>query len=289
MASFITVTHAKKLFKVTDKDLAGVPFIAKANPHYAGAHMMRLYNIRDVVHVAVHKRMRCLDVERHVAEEIVEGFDAKLDVSPGEFALPPDVLNLIMAKVALGFNGHDELRDVHVIIQELLIMSMVCKDFYHAAQFGMRELGKMLPSGNDVFAGSGQVDWDRFVKDPNGMKKEDCKCAARALQIKVGGTKPQIILRAFACLGMSVPRNVPASIVICMKGYCNLHIDRIRRLVNGLKLAGVRNVCTKNVNSTNLRFLAAQEYENMDALQEAYNLTVRKRRAIEVGLAALRK
>jgi hypothetical protein len=285
MATFISVTYAKKLFKVTERDIANLPYFSKSNPYYWGAAPMRLYNIRDVVNVAFKKRLRNLDVDKNKASDIVNEFRPQAHATHGQFVLPPDVLNNIMGKVAEGYCAND-LRDVKVVAQELSLLGMVCKDFYIACQHGFRVLADLLQE-EDVLIRN--IDWDRFVSAPQTMSTKECRDIARALDIKVGGTKPQVVLRAFAFFGMSMPRNVPARIVLEMKNYHDAKIDHIKKLVSGLRIAGVKNLSTKNIRSPNLRFFVAQEFETIEHLQQAYNRAMRQRRAIEIGLAALQQ
>ncbi|KAI9105831.1 hypothetical protein DFS34DRAFT_644636 [Phlyctochytrium arcticum] len=51
----LTQTRAKKEYKLNDKDLEGLPHLAKGNPHYRNAAPMILYLVRDVEDVAYAK------------------------------------------------------------------------------------------------------------------------------------------------------------------------------------------------------------------------------------------
>lgn len=265
MGTFIASTHAKRMFKVTNKDMESLECVSLPNPYYHSASPMRLYDIRDVARVAVEKRVARMDVDKDVAKGLVKGF-SPLCIAAGSCKLPADVLNIIMEKVADG-HAEGDLRDTKVVIQELAMLGQVSRDFYIASQHGLKRLAQGAHGGLPECG----VDWDKYVRCPQTFTLKQCKMVAQALNMKMAGTKAQVIVRTLAHFCMSVPRNMPARLLLHMKNYQDADDAVLKHMVSMVRTSGVHNLCTANITSRNLRFFAAQSFGTLANLRQAYD------------------
>ena len=152
----------------------------------------------------------------------------------------------------------------------------------------MCRLGNLIHSNNCILPACG-INWDAYVRCPQSFKLKECRTAAQALNIKVGGTKAQVIVRTLAHFCMSVPKNVPARLLLHMKHYQEIDNAILKHMISVVKTAGIENACTVNAASRNLRFFASQAYGTFARVEQAYEAAKTALRNEKQGHAALRK
>lgn len=231
--TLICLTTCRSRYGLNDGDLSALDFIACRNPHYRSAAPMRLYVEDDVRELAREKeRLRAertqylldhadeITAERkdRVAAEararrdgskaFVERFYAFGDPcehhsTPGN-VLPIDLLGRVMVMVARSLEP-DGIRGPGIVAMDLLNAAMAFADMRAAVADGFAELGRLCPG----------IGFGFDYRDPMATTLRSLLDAARVLDLKTTGTKPELAHRILEELRLEVPplKCVPLSVV----------------------------------------------------------------------------
>jgi hypothetical protein len=249
---YICLSTVKNDYKLNEQDIEELECTYVRNPHYRSAPHMRLYVEEEIKKISKEKNKRILYEQEHAeeilaekiakkiaekkehsqkAKDIVKNFKSKnIDINYGSTNLPNEVIMIIMEKLAQSYE-YEGIRSPYIVTQDIINMTLVCKDFYNTLQFGLKTLSNLIPTkyiyAIDIFS---EFDWDKFVSNPNSFTLVLLKQAARILDIKIGGTKAEVILRILEQFGLEKPINCPALLV------CALQKENISKLRHTLEI-----------------------------------------------------
>jgi hypothetical protein len=124
------------------------------------------------------------------------------------------------------------------IVKDLVNISETCWDFRNV----LREF--TIPDFDSKVATSlsnSTTNWEKVLQEPSSLRLPDLKQAARTLDIKVSGTKAELILRILQEFQLTKPSIIPAMLKyrIIQEKYCSHDIVQVlvRRSVETLKTA----------------------------------------------------
>lgn len=221
----VCASVAKAEYGLSEKDLDALSCDLSRNPHYRCAASMRLYLVSDVQAASDAKKIRRQYELEHAdeialskaecaralrkklvkdARDAVAGFPATvtcLQQQHGDFPLPPDVLAVVLCKVADSVEP-EGLRGPGVVAQDICNAALVCRDMRHAAIAAMQHLGTLLePMPRDLPV----EDWNELVRRPMSFTLPTLRTAARALDCPTSGAKSELVVRLLAQFGLQAP------------------------------------------------------------------------------------
>ena len=219
----ITKTRAKNEFGLTVEELDTLDCLRVTNPHDAFAAPMCLYRLVDVSELRDNKLQRAKEEEqrreaerlatckrkREEANAFVRSLStAKKKQRSQEGKLGLDEWEPIMLSCLSGVSVA-KVGSIVGAVRTLLSASHVCKELNVATSSAWAHLASLLPNpGSEV-----TPYLDRALSNPESLKLDELKQAARALRIIVGGTKAELIHRIFKELKLSRPTHVPCSVI----------------------------------------------------------------------------
>ncbi|ORY49366.1 hypothetical protein BCR33DRAFT_842831, partial [Rhizoclosmatium globosum] len=108
----ITVTRAKKEYKVTEANLKNLPVIERTNPHYSNASPMRLYDLGQVMDEARDNRL-----EKRIEErtKLKAKRDAHAAVLDAKWAKKTETLKLALEAVGLTIPKDSYLAQAYIV------------------------------------------------------------------------------------------------------------------------------------------------------------------------------
>ena len=252
----ICATTAKQKYGLNENDLAEIECIYTRNPYYRSAPQMRLYIEKDIIEISEKKKLRAQYLEKHAdeiaaakkdekakevqaANEIVKEFSKPESMTnkSGTFPLPYDVLKCIFEIIIQEYEPSG-VRCCQSLVKDLVNISETCWDFRNVVKdYAIPDFDTKvatLLTDNDT-------DWEKVLQEPSSLKLPDLKQAARTLNIKVSGTKAELILRILQEFQLTKPSIIPAMLKyrIIQEKYCSHDIVQVllRRSVETLKTA----------------------------------------------------
>ena len=248
---------------------------------------MRLYKELEVHQLALAKAKR-LHYEAEHGEEIaaeklalakackeqasktVKSFSKRpICIQPGAVQLPLDVLEVILMKLV----DHQEpegVWGVSLVARDLANAACASWDLYAASRCAWTALARAAPLMNRAMPGPlPWATWDSLVQQPCTLKQPELKVAARMLNLPVGGTKPQLILRLYNAFELEEPTWLPAR--LCMALVEDTTPLDVRRMVRHLANAGDAVAAeAKAAKGADTRRIIASKYSSMKDLLLAF-------------------
>lgn len=242
----ICASTAKADFKLTDRDLDSIGCEYVRNPHYRCAPSMRLYLLSDIIKLSEEKQRRLEYNETHweeiqaekkkqklelrqkelteIREKVshISSNSVKQDRKEGQMMLPRDVLEnivdcLVSQYECFGiYNCNMVTKDLIALSEASIDLKNVVRDYALPKLCSRVRCRKRL--NNDVHAAL-----DKCISAPNDTKLKELKMACSVLDLKVSGTKAELIYRILEYFKLSgccyLPAKVRLELLIERKGF----------------------------------------------------------------------
>lgn len=221
----ICATRAKGQYNLNDNDLSILEYISVKNPHYRCRPPMRLYIEDEVKQLSREKRNVQKYIEDHKeetkqarkiekrlerqkeaerAKNITNGFKPISNIiAYSKVVIPMEILEIIMTKLAQSVDNSDQaLRGPSVVVRDIGNAALAFKDFHEASLVGYATLGK-------IHGMRYQPIWNDMIKNPMNFKLDQLKQTMKDLNLKVSGTKPELIVRMLKHFNLTHPCSIP--------------------------------------------------------------------------------
>jgi hypothetical protein len=304
---YICVSTVRKEYKLNDDDLKEIECKYVRNPRYRCAPEMRLY-VEDEVKKLAKNIEKKKELERQYniehADEIlskkleekkkkqdekrkekkkeqdekktlVKNFTSNtISIEYGSTNLPNEILMLIMNKVIDTYEPNG-IRGPSIIAQEIINIGLSCKDFYNILKYGLETLSNIMNIMNINQINWDLLDWDKLIKNPNSAKLPILKTAARELELKVSGTKAELIIRILEQFGTDKPINCPAKLAFGLEcERCQGVNSRISRIIETMHIISIRVL--PDYNAREINRILVDKFDNFENMYEQYNIRVKE-------------
>ncbi|PNH03075.1 hypothetical protein TSOC_010897 [Tetrabaena socialis] len=166
------------------------------------------------------------------ARTMVSGFERRAPTNSmpaGSTLLPQEVWRVIFTHLVPDtLDPLGGLRGPDTVARDIMRAGLACRDMWHASREGLDKLAAVAPilSSDECWLGphrpllppsSDWPAWDALLRQPTKHKLADLKQAARDLNLRVSGTKPELVLRLLGHFELRAPCPMPVRLWVALK------------------------------------------------------------------------